>query len=224
MDFLNRWRPFVWTSKSIFKNKIGWLWQVSNWCLLIYHYIPHLRLAFSTKNRTCPETEDRIRKWNNKRVLKAGIVSFPMVYFYGEVCGICMPKQSLTVVRDNYKARTYQSCSILIRLRLRYATSYEIKIIYNNFKIKIFLFFAVYLIPALCSFRASILIHKSRLSQKRKILNLNCREFLLRYEIWISIDYHQLLEQLKKQNMTLFMVITLQVGGIHTIVRSTNCY
>ena len=52
----------------------------------------------------------------------------------------------------------------------------RLKNIYNNFKIKIFLFFAVYLIPALCSFRASILIHKSRLSQKRKNLNLNCRD------------------------------------------------
>ena len=38
-------------------------------------------------------------------IQKALKVSFPMVYFYGEVCGICMPKQSLTVVRDNYKVR-----------------------------------------------------------------------------------------------------------------------
>ena len=52
-------------------------------------------------------------KWNYRLknfllITKSSIafkVSFPMVYFYGEVCGICMPKQSLTVVRDNYKSR-----------------------------------------------------------------------------------------------------------------------
>ena len=44
--------------------------------------------------------KDFFKKWSI-----AFKVSFPMVYFYGEVCGICMPKQSLTVVRDNYKSR-----------------------------------------------------------------------------------------------------------------------
>ena len=47
---------------------------------------------------------------------------------------------------------------------------------WQDISVQIFLFFAVYLIPVLCSFRASILIHKSRLSQKR---NTSSYEVLL---------------------------------------------
>ena len=89
------------------------------------------------------------------------------------------------------------------------------------FRYKIFLFFAVYLIPVLCCFRASIIIHKSRLSQKRKfsqsevqIQNYSLHGILFQLVSGNSTDYHQQQEQSKKQNMIRYMVIILQIRDL----------
>ena len=90
-----------------------------------------------------------------------------MAVIYDEFCGNCMIKYEMTDMRNHYK-----DCVPFCGNRGRFNYSFEITVVLVH-RLQIFLFFIVYLLPTLCSFQASFIIHRHGI---KKQIQSNNRE------------------------------------------------